>query len=120
MNQTYSFSATAPTTYASIPAVPFEESPKPSAFCAADSLLHSFTHSMSRMLLCPPLFFSSLSKRVLTHLKSLWDDDSGIGTIELVLILVVLIALVAIFKDNIQKLLKDIFNEINSAAADIY
>lgn len=63
---------------------------------------------------------STLPLRFHSHLKTLWQDESGIGTIELVLILVVLIALVAIFKDNIQKLLKDIFDEINSAAADIY
>ena len=44
------------------------------------------------------LFITACRKR----LRALLQDDSGIGTIELVLILVVLIALVLIFKDRIK------------------
>ena len=50
----------------------------------------------------------------------LLQDDSGIGTIELVLILVVLIALVLIFKDRIKALLNDIFDQIESSATSVY
>ena len=45
---------------------------------------------------------------------SLLEDEAGIGVIELVLILVVLIGLVIIFKEQITKLLESIFKEINS------
>lgn len=47
-------------------------------------------------------------------------DDSGMGTIEVVLILVVLIALVIIFKDRITALLNGVFTEIEGDAASVY
>lgn len=57
---------------------------------------------------------------MLHFMKSfLWDED-GIGVIELVLILVVLIGLVLIFKDKIGKLLNDIFRNINDKAGTVY
>lgn len=48
------------------------------------------------------------------------EDDSGMGTIEVVLILVVLIALVIIFKGKIQQLLNDVFNQIDTDAKKVY
>ena len=47
-------------------------------------------------------------------------DESGVGVIEVVLILVVLIGLVIIFKDSINTLLNGIFKEINSLSEDVY
>lgn len=52
-------------------------------------------------------------------LKRLALDESGIGVIEVVLILVVLIGLVAIFRDQINALINTIFESINSQAGDI-
>lgn len=49
-----------------------------------------------------------------------WEDESGIGTIELVLILVVLIALILVFKDKIGELLDVIFDEIDSQTSEVY
>ncbi len=51
---------------------------------------------------------------------SLMEDEAGIGVIELVLILVVLIGLVIIFKEQITKLLESIFKEINSQSKEVY
>ncbi len=51
---------------------------------------------------------------------SLLEDEAGIGVIELVLILVVLIGLVIIFKEQITKLLESIFKEINSQSKEVY
>ena len=48
------------------------------------------------------------------------EDEAGIGVIELVLILVVLIGLVIIFKEQITKLLESIFKEINSQSKEVY
>lgn len=57
---------------------------------------------------------------MLQFIKSfLWEED-GIGVIELVLILVVLIGLVLIFKDKIGRLLQDIFRNINDKAGNVY
>ena len=51
---------------------------------------------------------------------SFMKDESGVGVIEVVLILVVLIGLVIIFRDNINELLEDIFKEINTLSEDVY
>ena len=47
-------------------------------------------------------------------------DEEGVGTIELVLILVVLIGLVLIFKSQIRSLLANIFSQINSQSGEVY
>lgn len=46
--------------------------------------------------------------------------EEGLGTIEMVLILVVLIGLVIVFKTQINKLLTSIFTEINKQAKEVY
>ncbi|MDR1764671.1 MAG: hypothetical protein LBR77_00955 [Lachnospiraceae bacterium] len=48
------------------------------------------------------------------------DEEDGIGVIEVVLIMVVLIGLVLIFKTQIETLLKNIFTQINKKAKDVY
>lgn len=48
------------------------------------------------------------------------QGEDGIGTIEVVLILVVLIGLVIVFKTQINKLLTGIFTEINKQAKEVY
>ncbi|MFQ9704374.1 MAG: Flp1 family type IVb pilin [Enterocloster clostridioformis] len=48
------------------------------------------------------------------ELREFWKDEQGVGVIELVLVLVVLIGLVIIFKKQITTLLQNIFKEINS------
>ena len=45
--------------------------------------------------------------------KEFFENEDGVGVIEIVLVLVVLIGLVLIFKGNIGKLLNNIFKEIN-------
>ncbi len=47
-------------------------------------------------------------------------EEDGIGVIEVVLILVVLIGLVIIFKKQITTLLDNIFKEINSRSKEVY
>ncbi len=48
------------------------------------------------------------------------QEEDGVGVIEVVLILVVLIGLVIIFKGQINKLLEDIFKQINSQSKEVY
>ena len=52
--------------------------------------------------------------------RNFWVEDDGIGVIEVVLILVVLIGLVIIFKGRITSLLNDIFSQINSQSKEVY
>ena len=52
--------------------------------------------------------------------REFMKDESGLGTIEIVLILVVLIGLVIIFKKQITTLLESIFKQVNSSAKEVY
>lgn len=54
------------------------------------------------------------------ELKQFFMDETGVGVIELVLVLVVLIGLVIIFKKQITTLLENIFKEINSQSKEVY
>ena len=47
------------------------------------------------------------------------DDERGIGVVEVILILVVLIGLVLIFKSQLTKLVETIFQKIVSESAGI-
>lgn len=67
---------------------------------------------------------SMLKKRKENKLVSEWNvfwrQEEGVGVIEVVLILVVLIGLVIIFKTQITKLLENIFKEIESQSKEVY
>ena len=54
------------------------------------------------------------------EIREFWKDEQGVGVIELVLVLVVLIGLVIIFKKQITTLLENIFKEINSQSKEVY
>lgn len=47
-------------------------------------------------------------------------EDDGIGVVEILLILVVLISLVIIFREQLQTLVANIFASINSKSESIY
>ena len=59
---------------------------------------------------------TSLNRQILDFFK----EEDGVGVIEVVLILVVLIGLVIIFKKQITTLLENIFKEINSQSKEVY
>lgn len=52
--------------------------------------------------------------------QELWTDESGIGVVEMILILVVLIGLVLIFKNQLKALVDGIFKEIQTKTNTIY
>ena len=55
------------------------------------------------------------------EIREFFEDESGVGVIEVVLILVgILIGLVIIFKNQINKLLETIFKQINSQSKEVY
>ena len=56
----------------------------------------------------------------LKDIRAFAADESGVGVIEQVLILVVLIGLVIIFKKQINTLLENIFKQINSKSKEVY
>lgn len=52
-------------------------------------------------------------------LKEFWEDQSGMGVVEVILIIVVLIGLVIIFKTQITEVVNDIFEKIVSQSNSI-
>lgn len=52
-------------------------------------------------------------------LKEFWMEEDGIGVVEMILILVILIALVLIFKDQITSIISEAFSKINDGAGTI-
>lgn len=58
--------------------------------------------------------------KLVSEWNAFWRQEEGVGVIEVVLILVVLIGLVIIFKMQITKLLENIFKEIESQSKEVY
>ncbi len=55
----------------------------------------------------------------MAQFKQFLREEDGIGVVELILILVVLIGLVLIFKDSLRELVTEIFETITEGAADV-
>lgn len=53
------------------------------------------------------------------EIKGFWEDDRGVGVIEIVLILVILIGLVLIFKEEITDIMTNAFSKITGDANSI-
>ena len=52
-------------------------------------------------------------------MKEFWDNEDGIGVVEIVLILVILIALIVIFKDKISTIISKAFSQSDDGAGTI-
>ncbi len=57
----------------------------------------------------------TLKQEMLRFLK----EEDGIGTVEIILILVVLIGLIIIFKDQLTELVENTFSDISSQAGTL-
>lgn len=53
------------------------------------------------------------------HMKSFLREEDGVGVVEIILILVVLISLVLIFKSQLTSLVKNIFSKIVSQSNSV-
>ncbi|MBQ2705333.1 MAG: hypothetical protein IJF60_00820 [Agathobacter sp.] len=53
------------------------------------------------------------------NFKAFLKDESGAGVVELILIIVVLIGIVLIFKEQVTKLVNDIFKTITKEAGKV-
>lgn len=60
-----------------------------------------------------------LALRIRNHFSNLVKDNKGMGTVEIILIIVVLIGLVMIFKTQLTELVNAIFEKITSTAKSI-
>lgn len=52
-------------------------------------------------------------------IQEFWKEESGIGVVEIILILVILIMLVVIFRTQISAIVNNAFKNINSGATTI-
>ncbi|MBR1742161.1 MAG: hypothetical protein IJ733_09915 [Lachnospiraceae bacterium] len=52
-------------------------------------------------------------------LKSFWEEEDGIGIVEIILILVILIMLIVIFREQITGIIESAFENINGGAEDV-
>ena len=59
-------------------------------------------------------------KEWMAKLRKKLGSKSGVGTIEIILILVVLVALVLIFKNQILSLASTIFGQIGKSVKSVY
>ena len=53
-------------------------------------------------------------ERELKGLREFWHEEDGMGTVEIILIIVVLIGLVIIFKTQLRSLVEKIFEKITT------
>ncbi len=51
-------------------------------------------------------------KKIVNGALKFWKDESGMGTVEVILIIVVLIGLVIVFKEQISGIVEDVFKTI--------
>lgn len=50
----------------------------------------------------------------LRRMKDFWEDEDGMGTVEVILIIVVLIGLVIVFKKEISGIVESVFKTIKA------
>lgn len=53
------------------------------------------------------------------RLQAFWQEEDAVGVVEIILILVVLIGLVIIFKEQLVKLVNDILEKITTQSKSI-
>ena len=53
------------------------------------------------------------------QIREFIEDESGAGVVELILIIVVLVGLVLIFKEQVTDLVNDLFDTIRDQAGDV-
>ena len=55
-------------------------------------------------------------RRKLKTIKEFWCEETGMGTVEIILIIVVLVGIVLIFKEQITDIVNSIFRKITTQA----
>ena len=57
--------------------------------------------------------------KILKKIKNFWDDERGMGLVEVVLIIIVLVGLVMLFKKQITSLVNMLLSKMSSQAKQI-
>ena len=53
-------------------------------------------------------------------IREVWQEEDGIGVVEIILILVILIMIIAIFRKQIVDIIGKAFKQINSKSKEVY
>lgn len=61
----------------------------------------------------------NLKKKVWQEWKRFWQEEDAMGSVEIILIIVVLVGLVLIFRGQVTKLITNAFNQIKGDEAEI-
>lgn len=61
----------------------------------------------------------AVGTKFIEGVKAFWRDESGMGTVEVILIIVVLIGLVIVFKKEISGIIEDVFKTIRAETREI-
>lgn len=61
----------------------------------------------------------NIGKGFANGVRKFWEDESGMGTVEVILIIVVLIGLVIVFKKEISGIVEDIFKTIRAETREV-
>lgn len=65
------------------------------------------------------MYMEAGNKRELKNWRSFLREEDGMGTVEIILIIVVLVGLVIIFKDQITKIVNSLFQKITTQTGKI-
>lgn len=57
---------------------------------------------------------NKLTNKCVNCFKNFWKEDDGMGTVEIILIIVVLIGLVMIFRNEITDIVENLFDQITT------
>ena len=60
-----------------------------------------------------------MNRKLWTSVRTFWQDESGVGVVEIILILVVLISLVLLFKEQITSLVKTVLTKIKNQGTSV-
>ena len=56
---------------------------------------------------------------MMEYFKSFWMNEDAVGVVEIILVLVVLISLVLIFKEQLTAIVQNIFKKISSQSSSV-
>lgn len=60
-----------------------------------------------------------MNRKLWKSVRTFWQDESGVGVVEIILILVVLISLVLLFKEQITSLVKSVLTKIKNQGTSV-
>ena len=62
---------------------------------------------------------NEMGRKILQEMRHFWQNEQGMGTVEIVLIVVVLIGLVILFKDTIKQVVSTALSNISKNAETV-